>query len=75
MCSAIITAIAPVTQTVQDGYLGLFYAECSSVFQSDLLTDHDLADVVDAWAELPEAIKAGIVAMMKAAIGARHGSS
>jgi hypothetical protein len=30
-------------------------------------TDPDLAAVVDAWPNLPEAIKAGIVAMVKAA--------
>jgi hypothetical protein len=29
----------------------------------------DLAAVVDAWPELPEAIKAGIAAMVKAASG------
>jgi hypothetical protein len=29
----------------------------------------DLAAVVDAWPELPEAIRAGIVAMVKAASG------
>ena len=32
-------------------------------------TDPDLAAVVDAWSELPEAIRAGIVAMVKAASG------
>jgi hypothetical protein len=30
-------------------------------------SDSDLAAVVDAWPGLPEAIKAGIVAMIKAA--------
>jgi hypothetical protein len=30
-------------------------------------TDTDLAAVVDAWPELPAAIKAGILAMVKAA--------
>jgi hypothetical protein len=30
-------------------------------------TDPDLAVVVDAWSHLPEALKAGIVAMVKAA--------
>ena len=34
-------------------------------------TDPDLAAVVDAWPELPEAIKAGIVAMVKAAARVR----
>jgi hypothetical protein len=29
-------------------------------------TDPDLAAVVDAWPELPEAIKVGILAMIKA---------
>jgi hypothetical protein len=29
-------------------------------------TDPDLAVVVDAWPDLPEAIKAGILAMIKA---------
>jgi len=33
--------------------------------------DSDLAAVVDAWHRLPEAIKAGIVAMVKAASGQR----
>jgi hypothetical protein len=31
--------------------------------------DPDLADVVNAWPSLPEALKAGIVAMVKAAKG------
>jgi hypothetical protein len=31
--------------------------------------DPDLAAVVDAWPDLPEAIKDGIVAMVKAASG------
>jgi len=30
-------------------------------------TDPDLAAMVDAWPDLPEALKAGIVAMVKAA--------
>jgi hypothetical protein len=30
-------------------------------------TDTDLATVVDAWDRLPEAVRAGIVAMVKAA--------
>ncbi len=34
-------------------------------------TDPDLAAVVDAWPELPGAIKAGIVAMVKAGSGDR----
>jgi hypothetical protein len=35
--------------------------------QPDVTTNPDLAAVVDAWPDLPEAIKAGIVAMVKAA--------
>ena len=31
-------------------------------------TDPDLAAVVDAWPDLPEVIRAGIVAMVKAAV-------
>ena len=34
-------------------------------------TDPDLAAIVAAWSELPEAIRAGIVAMVKAASGSR----
>jgi hypothetical protein len=34
-------------------------------------TEPDLATVVDAWDRLPEAVKAGIVAMVKAAGGGR----
>ncbi|MGO8903852.1 MAG: hypothetical protein ACLQU5_36755 [Isosphaeraceae bacterium] len=33
----------------------------------DAPKDPDLAAVVEAWPELPEALKAGIVAMVKAA--------
>jgi hypothetical protein len=33
----------------------------------DVVADTDLAAVVDAWPALPEAIKAGILAMVKAA--------
>ncbi len=32
-------------------------------------TDSDLAAVIDAWDRLPEAIKAGIMAMVKAGSG------
>ena len=34
-------------------------------------TTPDLADVVDAWPTLPEAIRAGIVAMVRAAADCR----
>jgi hypothetical protein len=32
-------------------------------------TDPDLSAIIDAWPALPEAVKAGIVAMVKAAAG------
>jgi hypothetical protein len=32
-------------------------------------TDSDLASVIDAWDRLPEAVRAGIVAMVRAAAG------
>jgi hypothetical protein len=35
--------------------------------QDDVTNDRDLAAVVDAWHELPEAIKAVIVAMVRTA--------
>ncbi len=35
--------------------------------------DSDLTAVIDAWPDLPEALKAGIVAMLKAALGKRGG--
>jgi hypothetical protein len=34
-------------------------------------TDHDLAAVIDAWDRLPKAVRAGIVAMVRAAGGGR----
>jgi hypothetical protein len=36
-------------------------------------TDPNLATVVDAWDRLPEAVRAGIVAMVKAAAGKVRG--
>ena len=42
-------------------------ATCSC--QADVTTDPDLAAVNDAWPNLPEAIKAGILSMVKAASG------
>ncbi len=42
---------------------------------TDTCQDHDLAAVVDAWPELPGALRAGILAMVKAASGTRGGGS
>ncbi len=40
-----------------------------SVIHDSCQTDPDLAAVIDAWDRLPEAIRAGIMAMVKAASG------
>jgi hypothetical protein len=39
---------------------------------SDVTDDPDLAAVVAAWPKLPEAIRAGILAMVKAASGSEE---
>jgi hypothetical protein len=36
-------------------------------------TDPDLALVIERWADLPEAVRAGITAMVKAAMGGAGG--
>jgi hypothetical protein len=45
-------------------------AESSALGAQNGLFDHELAAVVDAWPTLPEPIKAGILAMIRAAGGA-----
>ena len=42
-------------------------AESEAVWPNSSPIDADLAAVVDAWPKLPEAIKAGILAMVRAA--------
>jgi hypothetical protein len=42
-------------------------AECGALGAREAPIDADLAAVVDAWPELPSAIKAGILAMVRAA--------
>jgi hypothetical protein len=44
---------------------GLTLAGCGSNETDTAKTDPDLAAVVEAWPDLPEAIRAGIVAMVK----------
>jgi hypothetical protein len=39
------------------------------LIHDDCQTDPDLATIIDAWGRLPEAVRAGIVAMVKAASG------
>ena len=43
-------------------------AESGAVGAEKALIDADLAAVIDAWPNLPEAIRAGIVAMVRAAV-------
>ena len=41
-------------------------AECGADFSDSPPSDPDLAVVIDAWAKLPEAVRAGILAMIRA---------
>ncbi len=45
------------------------FPEDSEAPSHELPTDPDLAALIDAWPTLPRAVKAGIVAMVKAAGG------
>ncbi|WP_166827362.1 hypothetical protein [Thalassoroseus pseudoceratinae] len=42
-------------------------SSCTKACHDALPTDPDLSRVVSAWSELPDAIKAGILAMVSAA--------
>jgi len=42
---------------------------CQQIVSAERPTDADLQVLIDAWPALPEAIKAGIVAMVRAAGG------
>ncbi|MCZ6736103.1 MAG: hypothetical protein O7C65_09965 [Planctomycetota bacterium] len=46
-------------------------AESGAVGDKSGLADPDLQHLIDAWPDLPEAIRAGIVAMVNAAIQSR----
>ena len=44
-------------------------AECGALYARDVEIDPDLAVVAEAWPLLPETIKAGILAMIRATYG------
>jgi hypothetical protein len=57
------TGLEPVKDSSRNTHVSLLSgAECGAY-----LNDADLSAVVNAWAKLPSALKAGIVAMVKAA--------
>ena len=59
------TGLEPVKDSCRNTHVSLLSgAECSAY-----LNDADLEAVVNAWPQLPSALKAGIVAMVKAADG------
>ena len=61
------TGLEPVKDSCRNTHVSLLSdAECGAY-----LNDADLEVVVRAWAKLPRAFKAGIVAMVKAADGAQ----
>ena len=61
------TGLEPVTDSSSNTHVSLLsYAECDAY-----LNDPDLEAVVNAWTKLPSALKAGIVAMVKAAADAK----
>ncbi len=61
------TGLEPVKDSARNTHVSLLRsAECGAY-----LNDADLEVVVSAWAKLPSALKAGIVAMVRAADGAQ----
>lgn len=61
------TGLEPVKDSCRNRHISLLsYAECDAY-----LNDADLEVVVNAWAQLPSALKAGIVAMVRAAEDAK----
>ena len=50
-------------------------AESGAVLPETAPVDPDLAKVIDAWPDLPEAVKAGISAMVSAAQGSAKGKT
>ena len=57
------TGLEPVRDSCRNRHVSLFSdAECGAY-----LNDPDLEAVISAWSKLPSALKAGIVAMVRAA--------
>ena len=56
------TGLEPVKDSCRNTHVSLLSGNNCSAY----LNDHDLSAVVSAWAQLPSALKAGIVAMVKA---------
>jgi len=61
------TGLEPVKDSCRNTHVSLLSGNKCSAY----LNDADLEVVVNAWAKLPSALKAGIVAMVKAADGAQ----
>ena len=61
------TGLEPVKDSCRNTHVSLLSGNKCSAY----LNDHDLEVVVNAWAQLPSALKAGIVAMVKAAEDAK----
>ena len=61
------TGLEPVKDSCRNTHVSLLSGNNCSAY----LNDHDLEVVVGAWGKLPSALKAGIVAMVKAAENAK----
>jgi len=61
------TGLEPVKDSSRNTHVSLLSGNKCSAY----LNDPDLSAVVNAWSKLPSALKAGIVAMVKAADGDR----
>ena len=59
------TGLEPVKDSCRNTHVSLLSGNKCDAY----LNDHDLEAVVNAWAKLPSALKAGIVAMVRAADG------
>ena len=61
------TGLEPVKDSCRNTHVSLLSGNKCDAY----LNDHDLEAVVSAWPQLPSALKAGIVAMVKAAEDAK----